>query len=579
MKLIDALGLLKRALPENSPLFRVLLACGFTPLHVKTFLAAHLGECFPCYRIEIETGVFGDLAGTLERLVTGNLNAVAVLIEWSDLDPRLGIRSLGGWHQANLSDIVDSSSRMARRIEDALIRISHAAPVICSLPALPLPALFPSRPEQSSRSELQLHRLLASLAVSLSEQPGVRLLSAQALDEQSPPSERFDIKSELLSGFPYTLAHASTIAELLAAGIHNPPPKKGLITDLDDTFWSGILGEVGVEGISWSLDQQTQMYGLYQQFLASLASTGTLIGIASKNDPALVKQAFERSDLLLSEDEIFPMEIHWDRKSESVGRILKAWNIGPESVVFVDDSAMEAAEVQSAFPEMLCMTFPSTDVRGIWNLLRELRRLFGKNSVSEEDSIRLRSIRAAHSLNESIRAPQGSADEFLADAKASIAFSIGRQPGDGRALELINKTNQFNLNGKRFTEAAYEQYLSHPGSFLITAAYRDKYGPLGRIAVLMGTSEASRVNLDVWVMSCRAFSRRIEHQCLKYLFDKFGAEEIVLDCQATPRNAPLQDFLTGVSGAAFAQHLKIHRGTFYETIPPLFHQIEETVNA
>ncbi|MBV9499650.1 MAG: HAD-IIIC family phosphatase, partial [Acidobacteriaceae bacterium] len=405
------------------------------------------------------------------------------------------------------------------------------------------------------------------------------LVSGQALEQQSPPSERFDVKSELLSGFPYTLAHASAVTELLAAAIHNPPPKKGLITDLDDTLWSGILGELGVEGISWSLDQQTQMYGLYQQFLGSLASTGTLIGIASKNDPGLVKQAFERSDLILSEHDIFPMEIHWDRKSESVARILKTWNIGPESVVFVDDSAMEAAEVQSAFPEMLCLTFPSTDVRGIWNLLHQLRRLFGKSAVSEEDSIRLQSIRTAHSLNESIRQPRVSADEFLAEAKASIAFSIGKHPGDSRALELINKTNQFNLNGRRFTEAAYEHYLKHPHSFLITAGYRDKYGPLGRIAVLMGTSEGRRVNLDVWVMSCRAFSRRIEHQCLKYLFDTFDTEEVVLDCQATPRNAPLQEFLTQLSDEPFASGLTIYRRRFYEIIPPLFHQIEETVDA
>ncbi|MBV9499429.1 MAG: hypothetical protein JO138_08635, partial [Acidobacteriaceae bacterium] len=176
MNLIDALELLKQAVPENSQLFRVFLACGFTPLHAKTFLAAHLRKCFPYRRVQIETGIFGDLAGTLEGLAAGNLDAVAVLIEWSDLDARLGIRSLGGWHQANLPDIVDCSTRMARRVEDSLIRISRAVPVICCLPALPLPPLFPSRPEQSSQSELQLHRLIASVAVSRSEPPGMRLL-------------------------------------------------------------------------------------------------------------------------------------------------------------------------------------------------------------------------------------------------------------------------------------------------------------------------------------------------------------------------------------------------------------------
>src|SRR5258708_40172043 len=105
---------------------------------------------------------------------------------------------------------------------------------------------------------------------------------------------RLDVQSELLSGFPYQLSHASALAELLAALVRNPIAKKGLITDLDDTLWAGILGESGVDGISWHLEQKAHIHGLNQQFLASLASAGVLIAVASKNDPALVEQAFER---------------------------------------------------------------------------------------------------------------------------------------------------------------------------------------------------------------------------------------------------------------------------------------------
>jgi FkbH-like protein len=579
VRLIEALELLKQDVPEGEPPLRVFLACGFTPLHLQTFLSANLRKCFPRRRVQLEVGLFGDLAGNLERLDSSNYNAVTVVVEWEDLDPRLGIRSLGGWRSSSLPDIVSSAAKKVERLKNAVARISNSFPVICCMPTLPMPPMFPSRPQRSSTFELQIRQHAASFAASICEQLSALVLNTQTLEELSPPSERFDLTSVLMTGFPYTLAHASVVGQLLAGLIQNSPPKKGLITDLDETLWSGILGEVGVGGISWSLDEHSQMHGLYQQLLASLASTGVLIGVASKNDPALAEQAFQRKDCLLSRDEMFPIEVHWMRKSESVRRILKIWNVGPDSVVFVDDSPMEVAEVKSVFPEMVCLTFPTAEPQAIWALLCELRDLFGKDLVSQEDSIRLRSIRTAQSLRESLDSLGPSVDEFLASAKASLVFEFGKQAKDTRSFELVNKTNQFNLNGKRFDEAAWAAYLRNPSSFLVSVAYEDKYGTLGKIAVLMGTSEGMTVKVDVWVMSCRAFSRRIEHQCLKYLFEKFGAIEITFDYRATARNGPLQEFFTQLTGSPPSPDLKISRLMFFEGAPDLFHAVEEINHA
>jgi FkbH-like protein len=578
VNLIEALELLKRDVPSGMPSFRVFLACGFSPLHLKTFLAAHLRARLPQRRIQIEIGVFGDLAGNIERLDVSEFDALAVVIEWEDLDPRLGIRSLGGWRSGDLRDIVHSATQKTDRLERALTKACRLLPTSCCLPTLPLPPLSPSRPIQSSPCELHLRQLAISLASVICEEARGRVVSAQALDELSSPSGRFDVKSELLTGFPYKLAHASLVGELLAGIIHNPPPKKGLITDLDETLWSGILGEVGVEGICWSLDQHSQMHGLYQQFLSSLASAGVLIGVASKNDPILVKQAFDRKDILLSKDDIFPLEIHWTRKSESVERILKIWNINPDSVIFIDDSPMEVAEVKSAFPEMVCVTFPTADPQAIWGLLYKLRDFFGKSLVSEEDSIRLSSIRSATALRASTQSPRTSAEMFFADAKASIIFNMGRQISDTRAFELVNKTNQFNLNGRRLDETAWANYLKNPASFLLTVTYQDKYGPLGKIAALVGTSEGKKLNVDFWVMSCRAFSRRIEHQCLNFLFTKFGTEEIALDYQATSRNGPFGEFLGQFIESLFSGSIKISKAAFFERTPGLFHSVQEINN-
>jgi FkbH-like protein len=578
MKLIEALEILKRPVADNVPGFKAFLACGFTPLHLQTFLGAQLRTAFPQHNVGIKTGLFGDLSGNIERLDFSDINTLVVVAEWSDLDPRLAVRTLGGWRPESLPDITESASQTALRLQRGITEASRHLPTIVSMPTLPLPAMFSTRTTQAGSFELQLRQTVASLAVALSRQPGVRVLNAQLLEEISPTAGRYDVKSDVVSGFPYTITHTSAMAELISGLAQNRQPKKGLITDLDDTLWNGILGEDGVDGISWHLDRKTHMHGLYQQFLASLAGAGVLVGVASKNDPAAVERAFERNDLLLSKSDVFPVEAHWSRKSESVERILKTWNIGAESVVFIDDSPMEVAEVQSAFPDMECIVFPKSDYQGVWNLLKHLRDAFGKSSLTEDDTIRLRSIRDASAWRDAEQSNGNSSDDFLRAADASIVFDAASPDGDNRAFELVNKTNQFNLNGRRFTESEWRNFFSDPAAFHFTASYKDKFGPLGKIAVIMGKSHGRRLRVSSWVMSCRAFSRRIEHQCLKHLFETFGAEEIAFDYESTPRNGPLKEFFTDLMGETPVPEMTLSKDQFVAVVPPLFHRIEGTVH-
>ena len=111
MKLIEALEVMKQNRVDESPTFEIQLACGFTPLHFSTFLGAHLRREFPGHQLAISTGTFGDLPGNLERLAKAQGSTIVAVIEWQDLDPRLGIRLLGGWNPSQLNDVVQDSSR------------------------------------------------------------------------------------------------------------------------------------------------------------------------------------------------------------------------------------------------------------------------------------------------------------------------------------------------------------------------------------------------------------------------------------------------------------------------------------
>jgi len=240
---------------------------------------------------------------------------------------------------------------------------------------------------------------------------------------------------------------------------------------------------------------------------------------------------------------------------------------------------MELAEVKAAFPQIECVLFSAKDYAGIESMLYSLRNSFAKKTITQEDALRPESLRASEAFRDQTGKSAPSYESFMREAAAVVTLDFVSGGSNSRSLELVNKTNQFNLNGKRLTEAAWQDTLSNPSSFLLTVNYEDKYGPLGRIAVLLGRIEEKSVSVDSWVMSCRAFSRRIEHQCLKQLCERFAAAEIILDYQATPRNGPLQEFLAAVAGGPLTAPLRISRNDFLGKCPALHHRVKELVNA
>jgi len=316
------------------------------------------------------------------------------------------------------------------------------------------------------------------------------------------------------------------------------------------------------------------IHGLYQQLLGLLAETGVLIAAASKNDRELVDRALERADLAIPSRYLFPIKAGWGPKSESVGKILRTWNIAADSVVFVDDSPNELAEVKESYPDIECLRFPTHDDQGAFALLGELRDLFGKETILAEDAIRRESLRRDAPVLENGEASRAPSDRFLQESEAELSLDFAKEPDEPRALELVNKTNQFNLNGRRYTERLWREYLHQVDTFLLRVAYQDKFGPLGTIAVLAGRRQPEHhaLKVDVWVMSCRAFSRRIEHRCLEQLFQQLEVEQIAFDYQPTPRNGPLRDFFSSLFGGPPQPESRLSREDFATHCPPLFHR-------
>ena len=571
MKITEALKIQQSARADAAP-FAVDLVCGFTPLHLQTLIGAHLQQRLPDRRLTVHPGLFGDVAGTLEACSRKTQHAIVIALEWQDLDARLGYRGAGKWGLAQVSDILTGAQSMLDRIAVAIDDLPAGIPVACSLPTLPLPPIFHTPGWQMAEAELALEAAVLQFALRILGRKTLALVNSRRLGEDSPSSSRLDLKSDLVNGLPYTVPHADAVASALARLVLPPPSKKGLITDLDDTLWHGLVGEIGPENVKWDLDSHQQLHGLYQKTLATLAEEGVLVGIASKNDPDIAGQALQRPDILLPPERVFPVEVHWEAKSGSVGRILQAWNIGADSVVFVDDSLMELAEVAAAHPGIECLHYPGSDAGAGLALLRRLRDLFGRPRLSEEDALRANSLRQGAALR-SMASSAATADAFLQQAEAVISIDSAPAAHDPRALELVNKTNQFNLNGLRYAEADWHQRLSQTGAVLSVVSYQDKFGQLGKIAVLQGRQDGETLYIDTWVMSCRAFSRRVEHECLKNLFEQYGATRIYLDFSPTAKNGPLQDFFATILGERPKGPFVVTRAQFEQGCPPLYHRV------
>ena len=576
--LLDALEIIKknRGLGAEKAVHGALL-CGFTPLHLKTFFHSALCCLAGERRIVLQEGSYGDLFGALVRAfeVDDDWEFVAVAMEWEDFDPRLGLRSLGGWSSAVYDDILATVRSKVSRFADVLRQLAEKTRLVIALPATPFLPLHYNNPTVESSWESKIKGEVALLADLLSGVKTIRFLNLDKLSGEDGYPARYNAESHLAYGFPYSVEFAALLGGALAKVAMSQPPLKGIVLDLDNTLWKGILGEDGIEGVSWDLDHGSHIYGVFQAFIQSLAEAGILVAVASKNDPALVEELFSQRDTPLKRGSIFPLEAHWGRKSVSIRKILAAWNIGAGDVAFVDDSPLELEEVRAEFPEIRLFPLPVGKAEKILALIYTLRDLFGKDVISQEDSLRLESLKQREKVLTVSASGAESYEDLLRENNSKVSFITLSPSGDDRAFELLNKTNQFNMNGVRATETEWKSLCSQENGFVVVTAYEDRFGPLGKIAVMAGFKKGNQAVITHWVMSCRAFGRRIEHGLLRRAFEKLDVPEIFFQYERTERNGPFEEFLSSLGVAETPEGRRIERDSFVERCPALYHEVED----
>ncbi len=375
----------------------------------------------------------------------------------------------------------------------------------------------------------------------------IRLVDLDAVQRQVGFAASFDARQWYLYRQPFSDAWLFEAGVLLGRILvaSRIAAKKCIVLDCDNTLWGGIVGEDGLDGIAIGEEFPGSAFRDFQKLLLKWRGQGVLLAIASKNNEADVWEVFERHDgMVLRKEHISAWQIGWGPKAESIPLIAQSLNIGTDSLVFIDDSAMEIAYMRGARPEVVCIQVPAEPeeiVTGLQNL-----PWFDRLDISEEDRNRANMMRVEQA-REALGNQLGHEDFLRALALRLDFFRAG--PEDlGRIAQLINKTNQFNLTTIRRSLDELRTLANSPDHRVFGLRVADKFGEYGLTGALIVEIAPDRGiwTVDTLLLSCRVLGRGVETGLLAALADDAraaGAAEIVASFIPTAKNKLAASFL------------------------------------
>ncbi len=328
---------------------------------------------------------------------------------------------------------------------------------------------------------------------------------------------------------------------------------KCLVLDLDNTIWGGAVGEEGVEGIV--LGQGSPLgegFLAVQDYARELARRGVILAVCSKNDEANAFDAFDRHpEMILRRADIACFAANWSDKPSNIRAIAEALNIGLDALVFVDDDPFERALVRRELPMVAVPEAP--DEPALVPCCLADAGYFESLAVTDEDRTRTGQY-AGNREREALRVASGDIASYLRSLDMELRWRRFDALGLPRIVQLINKTNQFNLTARRYSEAEVRAVIADPGAFGIQLRLLDCFGDNGVIAIVIGRMQnADDLYIDTWLMSCRVLGRQVEQATLALVADqarRLGARRLIGEYRAAPRNGMVRNHYATLGFAA-----------------------------
>jgi len=324
-------------------------------------------------------------------------------------------------------------------------------------------------------------------------------------------------------------------------------PKKVLVLDLDNTLWGGVVGELGPLGVALGDNPEGESFRAFQKQIRGLAARGIVLAACSKNNPQDAREVFEKNtDMVLKLTDFAAFEASWDAKPIAIERIAKTLRLGLDSFVFFDDNPAEREHVLQMLPDVEVVpvpTDPADYVRalhaGLW---------FEAAAVTEADKARVEQYRQENERRQAEEAA-GSVEAYLETLQMVADVRDLDESDMERAVQLLGKTNQFNLTTRRHTAEAVRKMLSRKGAFGITLRLADKFGDAGLVSLVLAVPDPeagpSTLRLDTWLMSCRVIARTTEEFLMNHVVKKaaaLGYKRVIGDFFPTAKNELVRNF-------------------------------------
>jgi amino acid adenylation domain-containing protein/FkbH-like protein/non-ribosomal peptide synthase protein (TIGR01720 family) len=455
-----------------------------------------------------------------------------------------------------LDDRADAHAHLERHLQTLLdilgARTASTPCLVVLLPPSRDPAWLPA--DLADRIEALNREALTAIAAL----PRCFALDPSGLAARHACTDVLDPIQDRLGHIPYTDAFMAVLGTYLARqaiGLSRPPFKL-IAVDCDNTLWRGICGEDGPTGVRLEAGHLA-----LQRFLIEKQQAGFLLALCSKNNEADVWAVFDQHpEMLLRREHLVAWRIDWNAKSHNLLALAEELNIGANSLVFLDDSAMEIGEVMTHAPEILALHLPA-DAGRFPDFLAQVWA--GDRLVTTREDRERSAMYQAEQRRELAQREAPSLNAFLAGLAIEVEMAPMQADDRPRVAQLTQRTNQFNLNARRRAEAEIQALEAIPDTRIWTLTVRDRFGDYGLTGVVIARPEAGYLVLDTLLLSCRVLGRRVEDALLHVLAEQAeaaGLRGLVAEYRPTPRNAPVLDFLqrTGWQPAGTGGDLERH---------------------
>jgi FkbH-like protein len=347
--------------------------------------------------------------------------------------------------------------------------------------------------------------------------------------------------SKLTSAPAFLPVIADVIARTLAA--LRGRAKKVLVLDLDNTLWGGIIGDDGVEGIKLGQGSGTgEAFVAIQQLALALRQRGIVLAVCSKNEDSAARLPFrEHPEMILREDHIAVFQANWTDKASNLRVIANMLNLGIDSLVFLDDNPVEREQVRQELP---LVGVPEVgDDPALYPRILSAAGYFETVAFSAEDRVRADLYQSTAAQAE-LMASTSDMASYLASLDMVCTIGPIDASNRARASQLANKSNQYNLTTRRYTEVEMAGVEADPARFAMQVRLADRFGDHGLISVIIADKAADTWSIDTWLMSCRVLGRRVQEAALAALVDAAraaGAHRLVGTWLPSAKNAMVRD--------------------------------------